>query len=200
MILDQILYFIFIVYFSDEYLVQFEIEPKQTTGEIKMGKLETVALKKAELLAGQDAVLESVLGDTYDVGYSEGGSGAAPTGFTQADIDHSVSVALDAAKLESDAALANALAAAKIVSDQSLVDLQAKCDQALLDDALNDDQVLADLNAAHDAKLAEVNQALVDMTAKEQLEEQAVADVKAKIDQVQESFDKIKAILFPVAP
>jgi hypothetical protein len=193
MTLDEILFSIFLLHFSDEYLAEFTFGINQTTGD-KMGKLETVASKKAELLAGQDAVVEAVLGGTYDVGYSEGGAGAAPTGFTQSDLDHAVAVALEAAKVESDSALANALAAQKIMNDQALVDLQAKCDQVLADDQVADDKVLADLNAQHDVKLAEVSQALVDMTAKEQLQESAVAEVKAKIEQVQESFDKIKAL------
>ncbi len=161
-----------------------------------MGKLELIASTKAEIISGQDSLLDGALTKCYEGGFVDGGSGT-PSGFTQADIDHAVSLALETAKLDSDAALSNALSNAKIVSDQALVDMQTKCDQTLADDQIADDKVMSDLNLAHEASLAAVNQALVDMTAKEQLEELAVADIKLKIDQVQESFDKIKAILFP---
>jgi hypothetical protein len=67
--------------------------------------------------------------------------------------------------------------------------LQAQIDQDAKD--------LADAHAKADADLAAVNQSLADMTAKEQMEEQAVADVKAKIDSVQASFDAIRALFSP---
>ncbi len=164
-----------------------------------MDKLETIKTAKDALVAGQDGLLETALGSVYDGGFANGGSGVVP-GFTQADIDHAVSVALDQAKLDSDAALSNALSNAKMVSDQALADQKSANDQALLDQKTADDQALADLHTQSDSQLAAVNQALVDMTAKEQLEELAVADVKAKIDAVQASFDAIKAILFPPVP
>lgn len=74
---------------------------------------------------------------------------------------------------------------------------QADVDAAVAAQQAADAQVLADAQAKADADLAAAKQALADMTAKEQLEEAAVADVKAKIDAVQASFDAIKALFSP---
>lgn len=58
---------------------------------------------------------------------------------------------------------------------------------------------LSDAQAAADASLAAVNQALADMTAKEQLEEQAVMALQSSVAAVQVSLDAIKALVLPAA-
>lgn len=187
-----------IVYFEVHYILQTVISSKPGNSKhnsqgVIMGKLELIATTKADILSGQDSLLEKGLGSMYDGGFADGGNGL-PSGFSQADLDHAVSVALDSAKLESDAALSSALSNAKVVSDQALADLKSSNDQALLDLKSADDALLLEEHTKGEQALAVVKQALDEMTAKEQLEELAVADVKLKIEQVQESFDKIKAL------
>jgi len=166
-----------------------------------MSKLETIASAKADLIAGQDSLLEGSLGKCYDVGFQDGGDGIKP-GFTQADIDHAVGIAVEAAKVEADAALSNALSNAKVVSDQALVDLQVKCDvdksEALVAQKAIDDALLADEHAKGEAALVEVKIALEEMTVKAQVSEQAVQGFKENVDKLQASLDAIKALLFPV--
>lgn len=62
----------------------------------------------------------------------------------------------------------------------------------------NDIQILADAHSEADAAMAVVQQQLVDMTAKEQVEEQAVLSLQGSISQLQASLDVIKGIVFPV--
>lgn len=74
-----------------------------------------------------------------------------------------------------DKAVSDALAAAKLVSDAALA---------------------AEHQASVEA-LAALQKSLDELTVKEQLEEAVVADVVAKINQVQEAFDRIKALFNP---
>jgi len=74
---------------------------------------------------------------------------------------------------------------------------QADVDAAVAAQKAIDDKAMADAQALADGKMADLQKALEDMTAKEQLEEAAVADVQAKVEQVQAAFDAIKAILLP---
>jgi hypothetical protein len=59
-------------------------------------------------------------------------------------------------------------------------------------------QSLTDAQAKAASDLAGAQQALTDMTAKEQLEEQAVAALQSAITQVQTSLDAIKSIVLPI--
>ncbi len=132
-------------------------------------KQDTVQAQKAILLAAQDSALEAGLGACYDQGAVD--QKASDGTLTQADID---------------AAVAQALAEAKIASDAALAELAA-----------TDAQTLAAEHEKAVADLAAVQTALDAMTAKEQLEEAAVADVQSSILKVQAAFDAIKALLLP---
>lgn len=129
---------------------------------------------RQEVIDGQVSAIQSgqleVLKSGLGVAFDAGMSESGGGGFTQTDID-------------------NAVAAAVLPLNDQIVGLQGQV-QA-------DAQVLADAQAKAQADLDAVSKSLVDMTAKEQLEELAVADVAAKIAQVQEAFDAIKALLTP---
>lgn len=112
--------------------------------------------------------------------------------------------ALDAMALEqkaSDGTLSQsdvdqAVAAAVAPLNQQISDLSAKdaADiQAAIDAKASGDAAVLDIQGKLDSALS----SLADMTAKEQFEEQAVADVKLKIEAVQASFDVVKGIFFP---
>lgn len=77
---------------------------------------------------------------------------------------------------------------------------QADIDAAVAAAQAVDAQALAAAQAQAQSDIAAVQSALDAMTSKEQLEEGAVADVKASILQVQASFDAIKALLVPEVP
>lgn len=74
---------------------------------------------------------------------------------------------------------------------------QADVDAAVAAAQSVDAKALADAQAQAASDLAAVQSALEAMTAKEQLEEEAVAAVNASIAQVQASFDAIKALFAP---
>ncbi len=135
-----------------------------------MAKEDVVAAGVAAVQAADAQALSDQLGIAYDAGALD--QKASDGTLSQGDLDAAVSAALATAKVESDAVLA----AAQAVDAQALADAQAQGAVAL-------DAVQAALDA---------------MTAKEQLEEEAVADVAAKILSVQAAFDAIKAILVPV--
>lgn len=150
-------------------IVKFFID-KFLVKEDSMGKVETVEAQKAVVLGAQEQALVDGLGACYDQGAidQKGMDGT----LNQEDLDKAVSEALAASKIITDQFLADSLAAQKAADDLAL---QTEHDASVL-------------------ALQAVQKALEDMTAKEQLAEQAVADVKLKIDQVQEAFDKIKAL------
>ncbi len=74
---------------------------------------------------------------------------------------------------------------------------QADIDAAVAAAQAVDAQVLSDAQAASAASVAAVQLALDEMTAKEQLEEVAVADVQAKVTALKASMDAFLA-LFPI--
>lgn len=74
---------------------------------------------------------------------------------------------------------------------------QSDIDAAVAAAQAVDAKALSDAQAQGASALAALQASLDQMTQKEQLEEKAVADVSAKIDQVQASFDAIKALLSP---
>lgn len=97
--------------------------------------------------------------------------------------------------------------------DQGAIDQKASdgtLTQADLDAAIKaatdplNAQIAADAKALSDAQakaasdLADVQKSLVEMTAKEKLEEQAVSALQSSIGQVQASLDAIKAIVLPI--
>jgi hypothetical protein len=140
-----------------------------------MAKEDVVA---AGLVALQEAQAEAVKGSLAEF-YDKVVADQPPVsgGLSQADLEAAVADALAKAKAESDAAIA----AIQSADAQALSDAQAK--------------------AASD--FAAVQQALADMTAKEQLEEGAIAGLKDSLDKVQAFVDQIKSILpslFPPAP
>lgn len=149
-----------------------------------MGKLDVVAAQKAAVLSGQDAALEGGLGACYDQGSADGVASvpASEGGFSQEQLN---------------AAVASALAAAQAGSDQALADQKAASDAAFAADEAEDEKALVALQASMQEKLDALNAELVAMTAKEQIQELAVAAVKASILEVQAAFDAIKAILLP---
>lgn len=136
-----------------------------------MSKELIVAGAKAKLVSGQDELLGQVIGDAGDQMVAEFQASLPP-------VDANEQEKIDAA------------VAAKVAELQPVIDgLNAQVSK--------DAQDLLDLHAKADADLAAARQELADMTAKEQLEESAVADVKTKIDSVQASFDAIRALLSP---
>lgn len=138
--------------------------------------------------AGQKQVLVDQGGTVYDNGFNDGVASVpvgSDGGFSQADLD---------------AAKAQGAADQKVIDDQALSDQKAADDAALQAKSDADAQALADAQKAGSDAIAAVQKSLEDMTAKEQLEEQAVADVATKIEQVQAAFDAIKALFLPPAP
>jgi hypothetical protein len=135
-----------------------------------MSKADLSSSIKASIIQGQDAALQAGLESMYDGAFAEGVASVPPA---DADEQTKIDAAVQAQK-DADQVVIDGLNAQISKDAQDLSDAQAK--------ALSD---LAALQVALDA-----------MTQKEQLEEQAVADVKAKIDSVQASFDAIRA-LFP---
>lgn len=134
-------------------------------------KADFVAAQKAAILVGQDAALQSGLDSVWDQAALE--QKASDGTLSQGDLDAAVAAAVG-----------------PLNEQIGVLQGQVSADADVLKAA--QDKAAEDLGA--------VSQALIDMTAKEQLEEQAVADVVAKINQVQASFDAIKALLAPVAP
>lgn len=76
-------------------------------------------------------------------------------------------------------------------------DIDAAVAKAVSDAQALDAQALADAQAKAALDVAALQVALDAMTAKEQLEEVAVADVQKSILSVQAAFDAIKALLVP---
>jgi hypothetical protein len=144
---------------------------KPTCRRKEMSKSEFVAAQKAAIIAGQDAAIQSGLDSVWDQAALEQKASDGTLG--QPDLDAAVKAATDPLN-------------AQIATLQSQISADAETLKAAQDKAASD--------------LEAVNKALTDMTAKEQLEEQAVADVVAKINQVQASFDAIKSLLAPAAP
>lgn len=77
--------------------------------------------------------------------------------------------------------------------DAAVASAVAPLNAQIQSDALD----LAAAQATAAANLAMVQQALTDMTAKEQLEEQSVLSLQNSIGAVQTSLDAIKALVFP---
>lgn len=128
---------------------------------------------QSALAAAQAQVLSDGAGAVYDSAFAEGvasvpvSTGGGSGDFTQADIDAAV-------KAQSDS------------DSQALAQSQA-ADQAALQAA----------QASAQAQLDQATQALADMTAKEGVEEGAVAALSGSLDAVQKALDGIKALLFP---
>lgn len=77
----------------------------------------------------------------------------------------------------------------------SQADIDAAVAKAVSDAQAVDAQALSDAQASAAASLAAVQQSLVDMTAKEQLEEQAVAQFQGSLASLQGALDQFKALI-----
>jgi hypothetical protein len=134
-----------------------------------MSKEQVVSEQKAKIIADQDLALQVGLESVFDSAFSEGAASVPPPDADeQAKIDAAVQIQKDA--------------------DQAVIDgLNAQVSK--------DVQDLSDAHAKADADLAAVNQALADMTAKDQVAESEVADIKAKVEQLQSSLDVFKGLL-----
>lgn len=141
-----------------------------------MSKQDVVASQKIAIALGQEAVLEAGLGACYDQGLADAPVGVG--GISQEQADAMVASAVAVALVESNAKLAEL---------QSLFDADEVADAAELQSAKEQLQ----------GQIAALQVSLDEMTAKEALEAQAVANVQASIEQVQSAFDAIKALLLP---
>ncbi len=82
---------------------------------------------------------------------------------------------------------------------QEQVDAMIKTavDKAIADDELLDIQALADAKAASDLMLADLQTKFDELAVEEELEKNTVKRIQDSLDEVQASFDAIKALLFP---
>lgn len=156
--------------FLKRWLGRGDLASVSTKGVVIMAKADDLAPIKAQLEAAQGVAEDVALSAAYDAGVASVPPSQGGGGFAQSDIDAAVKAAVDPLNAQISGLQS------QVVSDaQSLSDAQAK--------------------AASD--LAAVQQALSDMTAKEQLEEQAVLGLQNSVAAVQQSLDAIKALIIP---
>ncbi|MGZ3744419.1 MAG: hypothetical protein ACXVB1_00015 [Pseudobdellovibrionaceae bacterium] len=136
-----------------------------------MGKVDIIAKAKADLIAGQDAVLEQVIGAACDASALE--QKASDGTLSQSDVQPMI-----------DAAVEKALADAKVISDKALSDAQAV-----------DAQALADEHAKMQAQVDDLTSKLADMTTKDQIAEKAVGSFQGALSALQASLDTLKSMV-----